>query len=149
MIDISEAEALVILSQPKFGNDCCWVPIKAQSYAKEASVGLLDAVGVRINLQVQLIYQMHPVVGLTSYKFSLFLQKPTGLDRVYQLEIKQYKKMIKSKHQLPHEHIGNKRVNGSDTWTSWGYDEALNYFTKRTNITFAPLVPHPDNFELR
>ena len=148
MKDIPESEALAILSQQKFCYDCSWVPVKTQSFAKEASVGLVDKDGKRIRLLVKLICHMQPTVGLTNYIFTLFSQKITGLERVYQLEIKQYKKIIKSKHQLPHEHIGSKRVDGSDTWARWGYDEALNYYTNKTNITFIPPVSHPDNFEL-
>lgn len=149
MINISESEAIAILSQPKFCFDCTWTPIKTQSYAMEASVGLVDIDGKRIGLLVQLIYQMHPTVGLTKYLFTLFSQKINGLERVYQIEVKQYKKMIKSLHQLPHEHIGSKRVNGSDTWSSWGYDDVLAHFERKTNIVFTPKVVHPSNFELQ
>ena len=118
MINISESEALVILSQPKFCNDCAWVDIKTQLYAKEASVGLVDESGKNMRLLVQLICQMHPTAGFTKYMFTLFSQKITGLERVYQLEVKQYKKVVKSLHQLPHEHIGDNRKIGSDTWAS-------------------------------
>lgn len=149
MINIPESEALVILSQPKFCNDCTWVPIKTQAYAMEASVGIVDKDGKNMRLLVRLIYQMHPTVGLTKYLFTLFSQKITGLERVYQIEIKQYKKVVKSLHQLPHEHIGDKRVIGSDTWSSWGYDAVLAHFESKTNIVFTPEVFHPNYFELR
>ena len=125
------------------------MPIKTQPYAMEASVGLVDQEGRRINLLVQLIYQSHPTIGLTKYVFTLFTQKITGLERVYQIEIKQFKKMIKSLHQMPHEHIGGTRVNGSDTWSSWGYDDVLAHFESKTNIVFLPKVVHPNNFELK
>lgn len=115
----------------------------------EASVGLVDQEGRRINLLVQLIYQSHPTIGLTKYVFTLFTQKITGLERVYQIEVKQFKKMIKSLHQMPHEHIGGTRVNGSDTWSSWGYDDVLAHFESKTNIVFLPKVVHPNNFELK
>ena len=149
MINISESEALVILSQPKFCNDCTWVDIKTQLYAKEASVGLVDESGKNMRLLVQLICLMNPTVGVTKYMFTLFSKKITGLERVYQLEVKQYKKVVKSLHQLPHEHIGDKRLIGSDTWASWGYDEVLARFVSKTNIVFTPKVPHPTDFQLR
>jgi hypothetical protein len=149
VINIPESEALAILSQPKFCHDCTWEPIRAQPYAMEASVGLVDIEGKRISLLVKLIYKMHPTVGLTKYLFTLFSQKFTGLERVYQIEVNQYKKIVRSAHQLPHEHIGDRRVNGSDTWSSWGYDDVLAHFESKTNIVFTPEVLHPNNFELR
>ena len=134
MINITESEALVILGSPKFCYDCTWAVIRTQPYAMEASVGLVDENGKNVRLLVQLIYQMHPTVGSTKYIFTLFSQKITGLERVYQLEVKQYKKIVKSLHQLPHEHIGDNRVIGSDTWASWDYDEVLAHFASKTNI---------------
>ena len=149
MIDIPESEALVILSQPKLCYDCTWAPIKTQAYAMEAVMGLVDQSEQRIRQYIRLQYQSHPVVGSTTYLFTLFSQKITGVERIYQLEVRQYKKPIKSAHQLPHEHIGKSRVNGSDSWSTWGYDEAIAHFGSRTNIVFMPEVVHPNKFELR
>jgi hypothetical protein len=149
VINIPESEAFAILSEPKFCHDCTWVPIKTQPYAMEASVGLVDEDGKNMRLLVRLIYLMNPTVGLTKYLFTLFSQKITGLERVYQLEVKQYKKIVKSSHQLPHEHIGDNRVIGSDTWSSWGYDDVLARFESKTNIVFVPKVSHPNYFELQ
>lgn len=149
MKDIPESEALSKLNSPKRCVDCSWQPLKTPSHSMTASVGLIDSNGTRIGLLAELIYQNHPLVGTTTYKFGVFSQHPYGLQRVYMLEIRQFKKPIKNTHQLPHEHIGDKRVNGSDIWATWGYYDVLKHFCNRTNITFDPDLLSPTAFELK
>ena len=151
MFDIPESEAKALLDQ----GSCCincepWIPHKIIRFLSTATAGTLDGQGVSQGIIVSLDYYSHPLTQIKRYKFSVFKQRPYGLDRVYQLDVIQSKKTLKDAHAKPHEHFGNTRVTGEDAWSLWGYYDALNYFCERTKITFEPPVQTPDEaFKLR
>ena len=88
-------------------------------------------------------------IATISGSYLAFKQEAWGLERVYQLDIEQFHKQPKNTHDLPHEHLGDNRIRGEATWSSWTFSEVLQYFTKRTKIVFQPPVKHPEVYELR
>lgn len=151
MLDIPESEAKALLAHGLRCIDCeTWIPHKVNKFLSTACAGTLDNQGVSPGIIVVLEYYLHPVTQLKRYKFSVFKQRPYGLDRVYQLEVTQSKKPLKDAHTKPHEHFGDTRTNGDDGWSLWSYDEALNHFCERTKITFEPPIQTPEEtFKLR
>jgi hypothetical protein len=150
MNDISESEARALLTKTLFCEDCeSWKICKDSTYTHKCGSGLLDGQGVNVSLLVELSHFRHPITKQIRYVFSVFKKHPYGLDRVYQLDVLQCKKTIKNRHSKPHEHIGNKRIEGHDTWSNWSYDDCLRHFCNKTNITFNPAIQSPDNFNLR
>ncbi|MNT30549.1 hypothetical protein D3C72_1663480 [compost metagenome] len=114
------------------------------------SCGLLDANGRSAKLIVELRFRRSSKTNVAQYVFSVFRRVlPKGLERVYQLDVMQWPKPVRDQHQMPHEHFGNERNLGDDSWAKWSYDEVLAYFCARTNITFVPPVPHPEELRLK
>jgi hypothetical protein len=48
-----------------------------------------------------------------------------------------------------HEHCGNRRRGGPETWRSWRYDEVLRHFCGQTNIDFRPAPSDPEQRQRR
>lgn len=150
MNSVSEAEAIALLVGP---NTCVeigdWEQLKQQPGTCVCRAGVLDQEGVAIGLIVELLHRRTQKTRSIKYKFTVFKQEAWGLERVYQLDIEQFHKQPKNTHDLPHEHLGDNRIRGEATWSSWTFSEALQYFTKRTKIVFQPPVKHPEVYELR
>ncbi|MHB1236378.1 MAG: hypothetical protein ACYCY7_02335 [Gallionella sp.] len=145
MLDIAESEAKVLLSGKLRCINCePWIPHKVSKFLSTASAGTVDSQGINPGIIVTLDYFLHPLTQIKHYKFSVFKQRPYGLERVYQLDVRQSKKPLRDVHSKPHEHFGDKRTDGDDGWSLWSYYEALEYFCTRTNISFEPPVKTPD-----
>lgn len=114
-----------------------------------ASAGVMRADGSSARLIVELIYTKTHRAKETKYRFTVFRREAWGNDPAYQLHIAQSAQAKKHLHSQPHEHVGTERVIGDAAWSEWGYDEVLNLFCRRTNITFQPLPPHPEHFALK
>ena len=150
MNDIKEAEASSLLSAPSRCEDCDeWSPIKTQPGSFTTGAGVLDSDGLGRRLFVQLDYRSSKKTRSTKYIFTVFKRQPYGNDRVYQLEVYQVPKQLKDMHKRSHEHFGDKRTLGDESWNDWEYDDVINYFVSRTNIAFYPLPPHPEHFQLK
>ncbi len=149
MVDIPESEARHLLDQDLSCIDSpAWIPIKVQPGTLEIEVGVIDTLGRSAGLSVQLIYRYSPRTKRISYRFSVFKRQPYGLERVYQLAIQQWPSQIKDEHTRSHEHFGDRRTIGPKDWDRWTFEQVIGFFCKRTNITFNPSIPHPENFEL-
>lgn len=147
---IPESEARALLATPT----CCeldgdWTPEKVQPGTFTISSGVVDQQGVGTRMMVKLYFRRGHKTGIVNYVFSVFKRTPQGLDRIYQLDVRQSKKPIKNLHDRSHEHIGSLRVSGHDEWAAWEFKDVLNYFCIRTNITMCPCPVHPEHFELR
>lgn len=150
MNDVDFAEAQRLLGQPLRCEDIeCWHPEKQQPDTWSCSGGLLKGDGVSAKMLVELIYRRSPKTGVVLYKFSVFLQHPWGLERVYQLDIRQTKRPLKDAHARPHEHFGDQREAGDAHWSHWTFAEVMDHFSLRTGIQFVPPAADPEHFELR
>ena len=150
MNDVPEDEARALLASPLFCDDCGqWRPPKGSKNIHETSCGLLDENGINVRLIVQLIFKRSVKTGLVSFQFSVFRRNPSGLERVYQLDVRGWPRGAPSNHHRPHEHFGDSRAIGNAAWEKWTYDEVMAYFCAATNIVFRPPVPHPEEFQLR
>lgn len=150
MNTLQESEAIALLSQPATCIDIGdWISNRQQPDTWECTSGVLNAENVRTGLIVELAFRRSQKTQKVHYKFSVFRQTLWGLERVYQLDIQQFKKPLRNAHDVPHEHVGDRRVCGDATWGQWTFHEALQYFTERTKINFSPEVPHPEAFELK
>lgn len=98
---------------------------------------------------VHLLYRHAYHTGTVSYVFTLFKRQPYGNERIYQLEINQFRRPVKDKHKVPHEHIGTLRRDGDATWASWRYDETIAYFSVAANVAFKPVPLHAEDFQLK
>lgn len=147
---ISESEARELLNQTLICTDCeSWFPEKSSPYTQTASAGLTDGEGVRLQLLLELKVLKHPITRVTKYLFTIYSTYTWGKTRIYQLDIKQTVKSIKNSHNLPHEHYGDLRLNGDDSWQFWDYDEVLDYFCQKTGVIFNPKTPSPTTFALK
>lgn len=150
MNDLPEEEARALLAEPLYCHEIeDWSDWKLQPGTVQASMGLVDHKGRGVRMQVALWYRKGAKTNLTHHVFTVFKQEPHGLERVYQLEIRQWGKALQDTHQMPHEHWGNARVVGTESWANWSYDQVLAYFCQQTKIVFEPPPEHPEYFALK
>lgn len=146
-VPVHEAEEL--LANPLRCEDIeDWWHDRNQPGLARAECGLIAQDGTRSGLMVQLFFSDSPKTRLVEFKFTVFKMRLAARQRVYQLHVNAVSRAPKNWHDFAHEHMGEARINGSADWLSWGFSEALDYFCKRTNITFLPPVRDPGLFEL-
>ncbi|WP_436130961.1 hypothetical protein [Acidovorax sp. LjRoot38] len=149
MLDMPASEARALLAFPLICEDAPeWASHKLKPGLETLECGLLQN-GDRSGLRVSLEFAVSPKTGLTTYKFTVFLVKLGGLQRVYQLQVNAVARKPKCWHDFVHEHMGRERIQGKQEWLDWGFREALDYFCLQTNITFVPPLTDPSVFELR
>jgi len=147
---VSPDEARSLLANPLMCEDYSeWEPWNLQPTSKVLTAGLLREDGSSARLIVELIYTRTHKTRETKYRFTVFRREAWGNDPAYQLHITQSANAKKHQHAQPHEHVGTERVIGDASWCEWGYDEVLDLFCQRTNISFRPLPPHPEFFALK
>lgn len=148
--DLDTAEALALFSVARTCEDVDdWVPERQQPHSWTASCGALNADGSSAGLLVELLYRWSPKTKTTYLLFTVHKRNAWGSERAYQLDIEQHIRKLPL-HDLPHEHFGKERTEGSSDWATWSFEEALRYFSDRTKITFNPPVFDPHNsFQLK
>jgi hypothetical protein len=150
MSKVTEAEALALLSNPKQCIDIgAWLPVRHLANTWSCASGVINAEGVGTHLWVDLVLRRSPKTRMIWYKFSVFRRHAWGTEMVYQLDVQCYEKRLKNAHDMPHEHMGDLRMQGSLTWAQWSFEDVLRRFSERTKIDFEPPVSHPDDFELK
>lgn len=150
MNDAPHAESLALLANPLICEDVpAWKENKEKPGLAITECGLMSEDGSRAGLHVVMQVGWSKRTGITTYKFTVFRMNLGAAQRVYQLEINAVAHAPKNWHDIVHEHMGDARINGSADWLKWGFDEALDYFCKRANITFKPPLDDPFAFELR
>jgi len=150
--DIPEEEAKQILSMPRVCEDPSdWVDLPRPPGTREFEQGLIDVNGERSGYVVSMLYNRSPKTKLMTLKFSVFQQGRRGdlLGRVYQMQITSSSYDPQDAHGEAHEHVGSGRyaIPGWERWT--GFNDALAYFSTRTNITFSPQIEDPEDFKLK
>ncbi len=148
--DLDHEEALKLFEQARVCEDYDdWAPDKNQRDCWTLTCGVINKGSAsRAGLLVELTFRRSFKTKSIWYKFTVFKQQPWGLERAYQLDILQHAKKITT-HDMPHEHMGSKRVEGNKKWLDWDFAEVLARFTEQTNIEFNPQVDHPEKFELK
>lgn len=125
------------------------------NYSYELQFGLLDSSLSRVKYCVELLVQISPETHKKLYKFTLHKKEFKSYTRIYQLEIRWFKKrdFVKNNpHFMPHEHIGRSpegRYMGDESWLNWDFHKALNHFLTKTNITLYNLPEDPEVFKLK
>lgn len=149
MQDPPEAEARAWLAKPLVCDDPEeWVHEKLAIV--RLACGLTDKDGLGTGLLLEFIFRRSPKTGISRYKFTVFKLTPHGRERVYQLDIEKLPSAPKNPHSMPHEHFGEKRINGPISWLHWSYEEILFHFCRQANVEFKPTAPKgPEVFELR
>lgn len=149
MKDIPEREAKALLSKPLHCIDAGnWEVSSGQPGTYVLAVGLVDQDGARTQLQAEFRYRHSYKTNIDSYTFSIFQRQPWGSDRVYQLDVRKYPMKSVSEHNKPHEHLGDRRINGDLTWLTWTFDEILARFKNETGVQFDPEITNPLDFVL-
>lgn len=142
MANLSEEEARALVAVRGHCDDVDqWKKISGHEDRWELQSGILDEFGSRCDQFVRLEYVQSGAGGHTHFRFTLFLTATHLSQRIYQLDIHRGCRPCKSRHQLPHEHIGAYRVLGPACWGNWNFESALAHFCHRANIYFNP-VPH-------
>jgi hypothetical protein len=150
MRDIPESEARALFSERLFCDDIdAWVPFKAHGDTVEVIAGVVDADGKSVGLLVKMLYRYSPKTKIRTCQFTVFVRRPYGLERAYQLELNQYPVKLADVHKWSHEHVGSLRLLGDASWGKWEYDDAVAHFCAQTNISFRPPLPHPEHFYLK
>ena len=149
MVDVPEAEAIALLSRPLTCEDAPgWSLNKLKPGLAKLECGLVSEEGIRSGLRLELVFARSLKTRLVTFKFTVFKMTLGAPQRIYQIEVNAVARKPKNWHDLVHEHMRNVRIRGSDEWLSWGFQEAMDYFSKRANITFLPPIPDPEQFEL-
>lgn len=150
MKSVPSSEAQALLSQKLICPDAPdWKPNKMQPGLFIMECGLVSEDGSRAGLHLVLQVKESAKTGLKTFKFTVFRHAFGAQQRVYQLDISPMAHAPKNWHDLAHEHMGTERIFGAPAWLAWGYPEALDYFSKRTNIAFVPPLADPFVFELK
>lgn len=146
---IPEAEARALMQPGKMCPDPAgWVPLRIQAGTYRLETGVLNADGSFGGLTVQLVMHRGIKTGQGYFRFDLFRATITGSDPVYGIHIKQAPRALKAAHNLPHEHIGDRRDAGDAAWLQWGYAQVLARFCEQAGIEFQPPPPDPEEFRL-
>ena len=148
--DLNTEEAYLLFSEHRTCEDIDdWKPEKQQPNTWTAECGVLNADGSSAGLLVQLQYRKSQKTGTAWFLFTVLKRHVWGYERAYQLDIEQFTRKLPL-HDLPHEHFGKDRIEGSSDWATWSFDEALQRFSDRTKISFIPLVTDPHSgFQLK
>ena len=146
MVDVPEAEAIALLSRPLTCEDAPgWSLSKLKPGLATLECGLISEERIRSGLHLQLIFSRSLKARVVNFKFTVFKMNLGASQRIYQVQVNAVARKPKNWHDLVHEHMGDAKIPGSDEWLSWGFQEAIGYFSKRANITFLPPIPDPDS----
>lgn len=126
-----------------------WWYDKNQPNMARCATGLVAADQSKSGLFVELQFTDPPKTKLIEFKFTVFKTHVAARQRVYQLHLNAVARAPKNWHDFAHEHMGTRRIDGTPAWLKWSFQEALDYFSQRTNITFEPPVRDPSIFELQ
>jgi hypothetical protein len=149
MKSVTRSEAESILSDCHTCPDIQeWWYDKNQPSLARCSTGLVGPNKSRSGLFVELMFADPPKTRLIEFKFTVFRLQLAARQRIYQLHVNSVARAPKNWHDMAHEHMGLDRIDGTPEWLRWGFREALDYFSQRTNITFEPPVRDPSVFEL-
>ena len=152
MNDVDYEDYLEIAKIPKFCENAEWHIEKSDDFIEYfIKDGTIDEDGASNGYIIDIIAQYSKKTGRITFRIGLFLNDIIyGHKRVYQIEIKKFKRKIKDKHLLPHEHCGNKRV---DLQEEYDFDSAFKHFCNKTNVKFNPPIinpeERPEDFKLR
>lgn len=150
MKDIPESEAFALLADPLFCQDVpAWSFNKLKPGLATLECGLVHKDGVRTGMHLALQFNRSVKTGIVTFKFTVFKLSLGAPQRVYQLQINAVARAPKNWHDLVHEHMGDGRILGTEAWLTWGFSDALDYFSKRANITFDPPALDPEEFSLK
>jgi hypothetical protein len=153
MKDIPEAEARALFGAPLFCHDAPgWRSHGVTPGLAILESGLVTEDGIRTGLRIQLLFSRSPKTKVVTFKFTVFQLNLRALQRVYQLHVSAVARKPKNWHDLPHEHVGNLRFEGNESWLGWDFQEAMDHFCEVTKIAFIPQLTDPDNpefFELK
>jgi hypothetical protein len=147
MPNISELEARALLERPLRCSDCgSWCSSGKHPGKYWIKAGLADEFGQATGLTVELRCRLAPKGKTKHFVFTVFRRKPYWTDRIYQLEANQARKSLKDRHEVSHEHVGDARILGPDSWNTWKFEQILLYFCGQTNIDFEPRPSAPEQF---
>lgn len=150
---MTEAEALDILQQSKFGDPAMhWTQKPSHGGALVLAFGLTDGTGIAIpGLTVALEWQPPKRLRPPTLLLSLNLRQNGITDRAYQLEICAPEHPSHMERGImkygPHEHVGD-TVTMLPNLAGYSFGQALNLYLQRTNITLTEVPPAPDAFDL-
>ena len=81
--------------------------------------------------------------------FTLFTIRSRVRTRVYQQDIAGLPGLAPEDHLYPHEHFGERRVNASSDWASFGFEAAASRFCSKINLVPSCPLPPPEHFKLQ
>lgn len=125
-----------------------WVPLRTQAGTYRLETGVLGPDGSFGGLSVQLVMHRGNKTGQAYFRFDLFRSTVSGAEPIYGVHIKQAPRALRTQHNMPHEHIGDRRVVGDASWLQWGYAQVLARFCEQTRIEFQPPPSDPEEFRL-
>ena len=150
MKDMPENQARALLASPSFAQDVGdWCCNKNRPWHNYIECGLVTKDGTRAGLIMRLEYAYSTATNSKTMQFGVLKSAPYGLQRVYQLTIKQTRKPIKDAHALPHEHWGDTRIPANKDCLSFTFAQAMAHFCQQTNITITPPVEDPTQYRLK
>lgn len=148
LLDLPTAEAEEILSLKK---QCPETSFRETGHGKQSyyllAVGVISDGEYKRALTVEITCRVTAKPNRSAYKFTLFKEEH-GRKRVYQLDVFIPPICQIDEHDWPHEHIGQGRRTLGKNYPST-FQECLEYFCKKTNITFEVIPESPLEFSLR
>lgn len=150
MQDATYEEAEALLAPGSVCEDAPdWSDSESRPWHRGIEHGLLRPDATRAGLILTVDYVYSPKTRITKYQFGIYRGLLGGRQRVYQLTVNQAPRPLKDRHAWPHEHYGDQRLPCPDGSNSWTFEQALTYFSERTNLTFRPPIEDPTAFRLK
>lgn len=149
LLDVPRNESEKILALAKL---CPEASFAMSGYNKQ-SYWLL-AVGVMVDgeykraITVELSCRETKKPHRQAFLFTIFKNEYGSPKRVYQLDVFSPPICQIGEHNWPHEHIGQERIFLGHDYPKT-FDECVEYFCKKTNITFEVPMESPLEFKLR
>ncbi|MCF8186671.1 MAG: hypothetical protein K9J03_02335 [Candidatus Methylopumilus sp.] len=148
-LDLSRNEAEKILALTK---ECPESAFNNTGHGKQSyplmSVGIIVNGEYKRSLTVELMCRMTARPNRTSVKFTIFKMEHGIRKRVYQLDVFIPPVCTIGSHNWPHEHIGHDREFFDKNYPA-NFDACIEYFSKKTNISFEVKPESPFEFSLR
>lgn len=149
---MTEEDGRALAGTPKMGDPSNeWQQARPNTFTN--SFGVTDASGIGIpGLHVEFAVVTSPYLKLVKYIFTLMLVEFPRPGRAYQIEINLRNGLKPNDHAYSHEHYGqgpDGRYPADESWANAGFQEAVNIFCSRCNLSLENPLPDYMEFALK
>lgn len=107
------------------------------------AAGLVDSAGSSTGLTVDISFRLDAARKRRLFVFTLMQHAAPEAERLFQLAVNQGAEPPNDMHYRSHEHFRGKRANVPESLDRAPFNELLEYFCSRTNLSFRPAPGDP------